>query len=131
MIRGLAHIGITVVDFDRMLGFYCDVIGLSVDSIVPHPRSGKKACLSGTDSEMIEMIAYTDPKPSGGRDRRRTGIHHFGFVVDDLERDFARLKALGVEFDGGIALNTKGDLVAHFWDPEGNRVHLTQRKGEA
>jgi hypothetical protein len=31
-----------------------------------------------------------------------------------------------VEFDGGIKPNAKGDLVVHFWDPEGNRVHLTQ-----
>jgi hypothetical protein len=36
------------------------------------------------------------------------------------------LKALGVEVDGGIKTNSKGDLVLHFWDPEGNRLHLTQ-----
>ena len=131
MIRGLAHIGMTVVDFETMLSFYRDVIGLRVDSIVPHPRGGSKATLSGRDAEVIEMIAYANPKPSPGRDRQRTGIHHFGFLVEDIARDFDRLKAEGVEFDGGVAVNTKGDLVAHFWDPEGNRLHLTEFKARS
>jgi len=30
-----------------------------------------------------------------------------------------------VEFDGTIKVNTSSDLAIHFWDPEGNRVHLT------
>ena len=127
MIRGLVHIGITVRDFDAMLGFYTTVLGLTVDSLVPHPRGGRKACLRGSDAEVIELISYPDPKPHQGRDRSRTGIHHFGFVVDDVRAHRERLADLGVEFDGEVAPNSKGDLVQHFWDPEGNRVHLTQR----
>jgi catechol 2,3-dioxygenase-like lactoylglutathione lyase family enzyme len=126
LIRGLVHVGITVLDFEKMLGFYRDVLGLAADAIVRHPRGGLKACLRGTDNETIEMISYPEPKPHQGRDLSRTGIHHFGFVVDDIQKDYERLERLGVEFDGGIKPNAKGDLVVHFWDPEGNRVHLTQ-----
>ena len=126
MIRGLVHVGITVLDFDAMLAFYRDVIGLSVDTIGPHPRGGQKASLRGTEREVIEMIQYPDPKPHQGRDRLRTGIHHFGFVVDDLRRQQERLIRHGVEIDGEIKANAKGDLVLHFWDPEGNRLHFTE-----
>ena len=126
MIRGLIHIGITVLDFEKMLAFYRDVIGLSVDSVVPHPRGGMKACLRGSDSEVIEMIEYPNPKPHQGRDLSRTGIHHFGFVVDDLRAQKQRLEAAGVDVDGEVKPNAKGDLVLHFWDPEGNRLHFTQ-----
>jgi glyoxylase I family protein len=128
VIKGLVHIGITVLDFDRMLAFYRDVLGLSVDTVVPHPRGGRKACLRGTEREVIEMITYPDPKPHQGRDLSRTGIHHFGLVVDDIRADRDRLERLGVELDGGIKPNTKGDRVLHFWDPEGNRLHLTELK---
>jgi catechol 2,3-dioxygenase-like lactoylglutathione lyase family enzyme len=126
VIRGLIHIGITVTDFEKMLAFYRDVIGLSVDSVVPHPRGGKKACLRGSEREVIEMIEYPDPKPHQGRDLSRTGIHHFGFVVEDIRAQEKRLKALGVELDGEVKPNSKGDFVLHFWDPKGNRLHLTQ-----
>lgn len=126
MIKGLVHIGITVLDFDTMLVFYRDVLGLSVDAVVPHPRGGQKACLRGTDREVIELIGYPAPQPHQGRDRARTGIHHFGFVVDDVRKQYERLARLGVEFDGGITPNAKGELVLHLWDPEGNRLHLTE-----
>lgn len=126
MIRRLAHIGLTVVDLDRMVQFYTTVLGLTSDSRMPHPRGGTIVFLKGADGEMIEMIRYTDPKPHEGRDRLRTGLHHFGLLVDDIHTEFERLTALGVEFDGEIKVNTSNDLAVHFWDPEGNRLHLTQ-----
>ena len=126
MIRGLIHIGITVIDFDAMLTFYRDVLGLRADAVVPHPRGGRKAVLRGAEREAIEMIEYPDPKPHQGRDLARTGVHHFGLVVDDVHAETARLRRLGVELDGEIKPNSKGELVQHLWDPEGNRLHLTQ-----
>lgn len=126
MIKGLVHVGITVLDFEKMLAFYRDALGLAVEGVVDHPRGGQKAVLRGSDDEVIEMISYPNPKPHQGRDRARTGIHHFGFIVDDIQADSARLERHGVEFDGGVKLNAKGELVLHFWDPEGNRLHLTQ-----
>jgi catechol 2,3-dioxygenase-like lactoylglutathione lyase family enzyme len=126
MITGLVHIGITVLDFETMLGFYRDVLGLSVDAVVPHPRGGRKACLRGSDREVIELISYPNPKSHQGRDSSRTGIHHFGFIVDDVRRERERLAQLGVEIDGEIKVNAKGELVLHLFDPEGNRLHLTQ-----
>lgn len=126
MITGLVHIGITVVNFDAMLTFYRDVLGLTVDAVVAHPRGGRKATLRGSEREVIELIEYPNPKPHQGRDRTRTGIHHFGFIVDDVRADTERLQASGVEVEGEIIVNAKGELVQHFYDPEGNRLHLTQ-----
>jgi catechol 2,3-dioxygenase-like lactoylglutathione lyase family enzyme len=127
MITRLAHIGLTVCDLDTMLDFYVNGLGLSVHSKVPRPNGGTMVFLEGTDGEVIEMIQYPDPKPHDGRDRDRTGLHHFGLLVDDIYAEVDRLGTLGVEFDGSIKVNTAGWLAVHFWDPEGNRVHLTQR----
>jgi catechol 2,3-dioxygenase-like lactoylglutathione lyase family enzyme len=126
VIRGLVHIGITVTDFDAMVAFYRDVLGLTADSIGPHPRGGRKAVLRGAEREVIEMIEYPNAKPHQGRDLARTGLHHFGFVVGDVRAEAERLKRLGVELDGEIKPNSKGQLVQHLWDPEGNRLHLTE-----
>jgi catechol 2,3-dioxygenase-like lactoylglutathione lyase family enzyme len=128
MITRLAHIGLTVFDLDRMLHFYTNVLGLTARSTVPHPKGGAIVFLEGADGEAIELIHYLQPKPHEGRDRDRTGLHHFGLLVDDIHKEVERLTALGVEFDGAIKVNTSLDLAVHFWDPEGNRIHLTQEK---
>ena len=128
MIKGLVHVGITVLDFDAMLAFYRDVLGLQAESVGPHPRGGRKAVLRGAEREVIEMIEYPNAKPHQGRDLARTGVHHFGLVVDDVHAEATRLRGLGAELDGQITPNSKGELVQHLWDPEGNRLHLTERK---
>jgi hypothetical protein len=66
-----------------------------------------------------------NPKSYEGRDRLRMDLHHFGLLVDDIHKEFERLISLGVEFDGTIKV-TSNELAVHLWDPEGNRVHLTQ-----
>ena len=126
MIRHLAHIGLTVCDLEKMVNFYTKVLGLAVTGEVPHPKGGTIVFLTAADGEVIEMIHYTDPKPHEGRDRDRIGLHHFGLLVDDIHAEVERLTRLGVEFDGTIKVNTSSDLAVHFWDPEGNRVHLTE-----
>lgn len=126
MIKRLAHVGLTVVDLEKMLDFYTKVLGLTIECRVPHPQGGTIVYLNAGDGETIEMIRYTEPKPHEGRDRCRTGLHHFGLLVDNIHKESDRLKALGVEFDGTIKVNTSNELAVHFWDPEGNRIHLTQ-----
>ena len=127
VIKGLVHVGITVIDFDTMVAFYRDALGLSAAAIGPHPRGGRKAVLRGAKHEVIEMIEYPNAKPHQGRDLARTGLHHFGLVVTDVRAEAERLRGLGVELDGDIKPNSKGELVQHLWDPEGHRLHLTQR----
>ena len=126
MITRAAHVGLTVFDLDRMLDFYTNALGLLVISRVPHPKGGTIVFLGANDGETIEMIQYSSPKPHEGRDKLRTGLHHFGLYVDDIHKEVERLEALGVEFDGPIKVNTNAELAVHFWDPEGNRIHLTQ-----
>jgi catechol 2,3-dioxygenase-like lactoylglutathione lyase family enzyme len=107
-------------------------LGLTVDRIVPHRLGGKIAFLNGSAGEAIELICYTNPKPirPDVRERGNTGINHFGFKVDDAEAEYKRLKALGVEFEGEFRPASPGHpAAAHFWDPEGNRLHITQVDG--
>ena len=129
-VQGIAHVGVAVVDWDRMLSFYRDVIGLKVDKIQPHPRGGIIAFLSASEGEVIELICYDHAKPirPDVHERGNTGINHFGFKVDDVETEYQRLKALGVEFEGEVRpASPEHDAAAHFWDLEGNRLHITSK----
>ena len=130
MIERIFHVGVSCVDFDSMLAFYRDVLQLKVDQIRPHPAGGQVAFLSGSGGETLELIRYTTPAPVRPEVRVRvhTGIHHFGFKVDDVRAAYERLKQHDVEFDGEVKTNMSGHQVLHFWDPEGNRLHLTQQR---
>ena len=132
MIKRVFHVAISVVDFDKMLTFYSEVLGLKVDRVVPHPRGGTNAFLSGAEGEVIQMVQYAQPAPISPDRRQRvhTGIHHLGLEVDDIQAAYRRLKEAGVELDGDLQpANASGHAAIHFWDPEGNRLHRTQVAG--
>lgn len=129
MLKGLIHVGVSVMDFDGMLGFYTDVIGLRVIQLRRRPDGKSTALLNASDVEVIELICYPNTKANRTdvREQGWSGINHFGFLVDDVEAEQKRLEALGVEFETPRPHESpSGALVAHFWDPEGNRLHLTQ-----
>ncbi len=54
---------------------------------------------------------------------RPTGI---GFMVDDLDAEYERLKAQGVEFSMAPSDQPWGGRLATFKDPEGNQIVLDQ-----
>ena len=114
MISDVMHIGLTVMDLDRSVAFYRDVMGLeyrgelvmegpAADAIFGRPDSrARVAYLSGgktLNSPPVELIQFIDHPPEEQKtDLFRTSISELCFVTDDIEREYARLNALGVEF---------------------------------
>jgi len=131
MIKSLVHVGIGAQDFDKMLAFYRDVVGLKVTETKPHPNyaGGMVAFLSAAEGEVIELTKYPHPRPPHPfvREKGNAGVNHFGFTVDNLDAEYQRLKTHGVEFEGSLPPKVAGKRrTYHFWDPEGNRVHITE-----
>jgi catechol 2,3-dioxygenase-like lactoylglutathione lyase family enzyme len=99
------HLGFTVLT--SMLPAFADV-----------KRDNLRLLLSGpTSSAGRPMSDGVEPGP-GGWNR----IH---FVVDDLEREMARLRADGVEFRNEVVTGPGGAQVV-LCDPSGNLVELFQ-----
>ena len=116
MITSLAHTAVCVPDIEAAVGWYRDVLGLTVLSppylmegddirgdmgeLVADPRL-KAAIVGfpGAGDRVLEIIEYVD---AAGRDRPRLfadhGISHIGLVVDDIESTRAELEARGVRF---------------------------------
>ena len=79
----------------------------------------------------IEIIEYVNPRGEDiPLDTNRTGVGHWAFQVDDLQREYERLKALGVHFKSEpnyIAEGVnKGGYAAYFTDPDGITLELIQ-----
>jgi catechol 2,3-dioxygenase-like lactoylglutathione lyase family enzyme len=141
------HVGITVSDLDRALGFYRDLLGLRViaDTTVAEPEVAELlgldsvqlriADLDSGDGRIVELLQYLQPK--GRRiayESSDSATAHVGFTVDDLDALRGRLTAAGVSivsrrqitisepggaFDGAICLYVR--------DPDGVILELVQR----
>ena len=142
------HTGLTVSDLERSITFYRDVLGLELvsrwDSAQPYLRTVvgfpdaelriALLRLPGTDTPSghhLELLEYRSPR--GARGDARTcnpGNAHVAFMVEDLERAYAELRAKGVRFKSAPVevdhgRNT-GAKVVYFLDPDDITLELVQ-----
>ncbi len=112
-----------VSDLDRTIGFYADVLGLTLDS-----RDEVARFMVG--GLCLELVPATDPAQLGGTGDPRTGDPRTGnarvcLTVRDIHRTVAELEAMAVPV---TAVRTVADgLLATFQDPDGNELELWQR----
>ena len=142
MIRGVHHISISTNNFDRLLHFYRDIIGLpfalsydweqgsmDADKVVGLEDSAVKTALLRAGNTFVEIFQYTNPKGQDPIPNRRAcdaGLTHICFDVIDVDGEYERLSAHGVEFHtapidiGGNVRTTYGR------DPDGNIFELQE-----
>jgi catechol 2,3-dioxygenase-like lactoylglutathione lyase family enzyme len=145
-IHSVSHVAVGVRDMDRSLRFYRDVIGLDVrfDDIEEFGGAVKRrgVYLRWSDDPHAPFIVLDEQltrEPSGTpKSLFETGIHHFGFWVDNVDAIADRARADGVEFVYGPA---DADTVTYgepaggtirfmlVRDPDGNVVQFDQRVG--
>jgi catechol 2,3-dioxygenase-like lactoylglutathione lyase family enzyme len=148
-IHSVSHVAVGVRDMDRALRFYRDVIGLDVrfDDIEEFGgvdgRPGVKrrgVYLRWSDDPHAPFIVLDEQlsrEPTGApKQLFETGIHHFGFWVDDVDAIAERARAEGVEFvhgpadAGTVAYGEPAGGTIRFMlvrDPDGNVVQVDQR----
>jgi catechol 2,3-dioxygenase-like lactoylglutathione lyase family enzyme len=134
------HVGIAVVDMQRTIHFYRDLLGMELveqDEVDRQPAYDRifglkdvkaKGAMLKLGSMQIELFEFEHPRgPEADRNRpvNVPGIYHICFVVKDIDKDYQRLKAAGVLFhfppqDFGIA------KAAYGRDPDGNVFELLQ-----
>lgn len=126
-VNGFDHIVLRVRDRERMLGFYCDVLGLSVDR--DRPELGLTHVRAGP--QMIDLVTLDGPLGKlGGEGPGAEGrnLDHFALQVRPFDEAAIRehLAAHGVEVvDAGQRYGADGDgFSLYIRDPEGNTVEL-------
>lgn len=126
-IQGFDHIVLRIRDKDRVLGFYRDILGLSVDR--DRPEIGLTHIRAG--SQMIDLVTLDGPlgKLGGaapGPEARN--LDHFALQVRPFDEAAIRahLAAHGVAIvEEGPRYGADGDgFSIYIRDPEGNTVEL-------
>jgi glyoxylase I family protein len=141
MIRGIHHTSIASRDLERLLQFYCGLLGLekmveyswprgtlAMDNIVGLKQTSGRVVFLKTTNTFLEMFQYESPTP-GARDSVPRpcdpAITHICFDVVDVMGEYERLSAAGVPFHSPPQTHA-GVCTVYARDPDGNIVEFQE-----
>mgnify|MGYP001403440866 FL=1 len=141
----LRHIGITVVDMEKMQNFYCDFLGCKVlktmeesGEVIDNFSGIKNIQVTTTKMELpnggvLELLKYHSPKGNNValqniyRKIIQIGISHYALTVKDLDSLYEKLVAEEVYFFYPVQTSPDGNVkIAFCKDPEGNILELVE-----
>ncbi|MFP6835038.1 MAG: VOC family protein [Pseudomonadales bacterium] len=136
MIVGIHHVAIGVPDFQKGLEFYRDVLGFEVMSqgqISDNEPANRTIGLDDIRAEVamlkapnayIELWQYSNPAPEDHRQRPSDyGYPHFALQVTDIQQEYDRMRAAGMEFVGEpVDFGTASAIYGR--DPFGNVIEI-------
>jgi catechol 2,3-dioxygenase-like lactoylglutathione lyase family enzyme len=141
-VRAVRHAGIVVEDLERSLGFYRDVLGLTVKSqaLEEGPFVDVLLGLSGTrvrtvklgapeGAALVELLAFEAPAADARRaiTVKTPGPTHVALTVHDVAGLTAALQAAGGSLVGPVQVSPDGKVqVCYARDPEGNFLELVE-----
>ena len=141
MIVGLHHVAIGVNDFDKALTFYTEALGFEIVQQSEFDRDEKadqaiglkdikaRMAMLKTPNAFIELWQYTSPEPRDLRSRPCDfGYPHFALQVDNIQSEYDRLAAHGMEFVGDIVQFGDDASAIYGRDPCGNIIELYEIK---
>lgn len=138
-IKGLHHAALSVRDLDRAIEFYCGVLGMELlqqagfaggvmDRITRLTGTKGRAAVLRMGAQHLELFEFSTPTPKPNDPPRPVsdhGISHFCIEVTDIQGEYERLRAEGVEFH--CAPQPFGDMKATYArDPDGNVFELLE-----
>lgn len=141
MIRGIHHVAVHVRDLDRMVTFYEQAFGFEVvgekfawqdnstiDSILDVPGSAARGVMMRAGTCYLELFEFSAPAPVSTRPLRPfdRGYTHFCVDVTAIEREYARLKSLGMTFGYPAPVDMGHVKSVYGRDPEGNVIEIQQ-----
>ena len=147
MITSLSHTGIVVRNMEKMIAFYRDTFGFQIaldtqvsgketDNIVNFALERERIVLMNLGEMQIELLEYRPAGRGYPVDYKSNDLFgvHLAFKTDDMERDYAMLKANGMEIISKGGFQTippehpifAGTKVLYFRDPEGHPLELIQ-----
>lgn len=119
---------VLVDDQDKALKFYTDVLGFVKKTEVPLGEARWLTVVSAEDAEGTELLLEPDGHPAVGPFKRalvEDGIPFTSFAVDDVHREYDRLRSAGVRFTQE-PLEMGGVTSAVFDDTCGNLIQIVK-----
>jgi glyoxylase I family protein len=125
LIKALDHVAVITTDVERAAAFYTGLLGFHETARLETTHSGT-IIFVGLNGAQVELFGSGEPRHPDEASRR-VGYAHITLLVDDVDAEYDRLKAAGVEFYMDPTTAESGLRLAFFRDPDGNPIELLQR----
>ncbi len=122
----IEHIAFVVDDPDVVAKWYCDNLGMRIVRQGPPPI--KMTFVADSEGEtMYELYHQPEVETPDYASMHHLALH-FAYSTEDIDADFARLKAAGATVVQEPTPTDAGDTLAMLRDPWGVCVQLVHRK---
>jgi len=124
MIQQVKHVGIAVLDLERSIAFYQEIIGLQLRDRHKVNAGLEIASLAFPGSGEVEIELISDGDGASGT----TGVvSHIAFGVSDIDQEWNRLKKFNVRLIDELPRSVaNGAKIGFFLGPDGERLELYQ-----
>ena len=140
MMKAIHHTAISTPDLNRLIRFYCDLLGFEVewefswpagievsDNILGLKDTAAKVAMLKLGNFRLELFQFSSPEPKSSDPNRPVidhGLTHLAFTVEDIHAEYDRLVNAGMTFH--CPPQNIGSTVTYGRDPDGNVVELMQ-----
>ena len=129
MVKEFLHVGISVIDLEKSVRFYTDVMQMDLDyrtknkgeiisRIVGVENADFDVAVVRKGSLRIELLDYKSEEKKERKNypaQDQPGLVHISFLVDDVNKEYERIKAMGFEFNSPpMVAREDGPKIAYF-----------------
>lgn len=128
MLKKIDHIGFAVYSIEKARKFYEDILGLSCEKIEDVPSQKVRTAFFALGETHIELLEPTDPSSpiAGFLNKNGEGIHHIGYLSDNLEEQLTRAEEKGCKLINSTPVRGAGDKRIAFLHPKSAHGVLTE-----
>lgn len=113
----LRHVAMIVEDLEKTARFY--------EQCFEMKRVRHSETAIGLSDGVVSLVLIHPSNPNMG-EGTRTGLHHIGFLIEDMEGTTARIEAAGATYHGGILGTGHGPAGERkYFDPNGQMFDIT------
>ena len=137
------HVGISVRDLDKTVQFFRDVMGMEeeyrtinkgerISRVVGVENAYMDVCVLHRGAVRIELLEYNNEMAKSGKNYKpqdEPGLVHIAFLVDDVDTEYERLKALGYEgYAPPMVARENGPKITYIKGPDNVIIELFQKQ---
>ncbi len=142
MVKDFLHVGVSVKDIEKSARFYTQVMGMEeeyrthnkgekISRIVGVENADIDVCVVRRNNVKIELLDYknNDLKKQNSHIRQdEPGLIHLAFLVDDVDKEYERIKALGFEFNAPpMVARENGPKITYFKGPDNVIIEIFEK----
>ncbi len=128
MVKKIDHLGIAVHSIAQARIFYENVLGLSCERIEEVASQKVRTAFFTIGDTHIELLEPTEPDSPVARflDKHGEGIHHIGYLSNDIEQELDRARENGITLINEEPVAGAGGKLIAFLHPKSTHGVLTE-----